>query len=88
MEFVQDEKVREEGKTGEDGKVIEEGKVGEEGKAAKEGEEGMEEKMEDAGKEGKDGEEGENTADSVVESKMERATCYEYGVHHSGFPLK
>ena len=74
-EFGQGEQVREEWKTGEEGKAAEEGEVGKE-------------KAEYVGKEGKDGEEGENAADSVVESKMERATCYEYGVHHSGFPLK
>ena len=47
-------------------------------------EKGKEEKEE---KEGKEGEEGEDEVASVVESKMERATCYEYGVHHSGYPL-
>ena len=51
-------------------------------------EKGKEEKEEKELKEGEDGEEGENEVDSVVESKMERATCYEYGVHHSGFPLQ
>ena len=74
-EFGQGEQVREEWKTGEEGKAAEEGEVGKE-------------KAEYVGKEGKDEEEGKNAADSVVESKMERATCYEYGVHHSGFPLK
>ena len=53
-------------------------KVKEKGKEEKEGKEG---------EDGEDGEEGEDEVASVVESKMERATCYEYGVHHSGFPL-
>ena len=59
--------------------------------AKKEGKEYMQdEKVKEKGKEekeGKEGEEGEDEVASVVESKMERATCYEYGVHHSGYPL-